>query len=79
MGHADRYDRRGASEGPGSGHAGHLHQGHPRRPTGHKEHLRMPRVQDQDSRSHIRLDFQPEEQGEGQQMGAGRRGPPSAG
>ena len=47
--------------------------------TGCKECVPVPSLQDKDARPHIRLDLQPEEQGEASQMGAGRGGSAAAG
>ena len=76
---SQRYDPRSPFEGTQPGHARHLHQGHPSGPHGHAKHVRVPCVQDQDTWSHVCLDLQSEEQGEGGTMGAWGRGTVVAG
>lgn len=75
MGHADRGDLRGPSEGTDPGHAGHLGPSRARRPPGDQEHLRVPALQNQDQRTDLRLDSESEDQGEARQVGAGGSGP----
>ena len=78
VGHADRHDRRVPPQGAGSTTASHLHQSHPCGPPGPEEYLRLPRLQDQVARTHLRLDLQPQVQREAFQVDARRRGSSSA-
>ena len=78
LGHADGHDRRVAPQGAHTPDARHLHQGDPRRPDGRAQRLRVPRLQDEAARSDVRLDVQPEEQGEAGQVDHGRRRAPAA-
>ena len=74
LGPADWYDQRGSAQGTRAPDAGDLHQGDPRRPHGLAEHLRVSRLQDEAARPDLRVDLQPQVQGEAGPLGAGRRG-----
>ena len=56
--------------------AGYLHQGDPGGPHGLEEHLRVSGVQDEAARTDLRVDLQPQVQGEAGSVGAGRCGAP---
>jgi len=79
LGHADRHDQRVAPQGAGAADAGYLHQGDPRGPAGPAQHVRVPGLQDQTARTDVRLDVQPQDQGEAGQVDARRRGAAAAG
>lgn len=74
MGHSGRGDHRGPSKGTDPGYARHLGPSRAQRPPGDQEYLRVSALQDQDQRTHICLDFQPQNQGEARQVGAGGSG-----
>lgn len=78
LGHADGHDHGVPPEGADAAHAGHVHPRHPCGPPGPAQRVRLPRLQDQEPRGHLRLDLQPQDQGEGLKVDAGRRGPTAA-
>ena len=76
MGHERGLDRGVAAEGAAPRDAGDVHQGGDAGQAGAAQPLRLPGVQDAPEGAHLRVDVQPQVEGEAGQVGA-RRGRPT--
>jgi len=79
LGRAVEHAGRGAAQRTHSADAGHLHQSDPDRPSGYAQRLRVSGLQDEAAWTDVRLDVQPQDEGEGGHVGAGWRRPAAAG
>lgn len=78
LGHSERLDRGLPAQGALPPDAGGLHQGHHPGQAGHEEHVRLPGVQDALARPHLRLDLQPQDPGQANQVDVSRCSHPPA-
>lgn len=74
MGGAVEHHRRFQVEGIVPPHACDQRESDHPGQTGSAQHVRVPRLQDEDSGAHLRVDVQSEDQGQASEMDIGRRG-----